>query len=168
MQPILRWSNRLASMLASIAAILAISMSIFVVLASVMRYLVGSPFAFTEELVGLLFTAMIFAGIPVATLRRSHIAVTIVPDLLGPVARRFIDRSAYAILAVFCLWFGMLTWDYLQITLALDARSAGSRLVLWPWTAVLPLSCFLSGLAALLRILVPESGHEDRTHLGAE
>ena len=74
-------------------------MSLFVVLSSVMRYVVGAPFAFTEELVGLLFTAMIFAGMPVCTLRRTHISVTIIPDLLSDGSRRIVDRVAYAILA---------------------------------------------------------------------
>ncbi|ESR27470.1 TRAP transporter small permease [Lutibaculum baratangense] len=168
MQSVLRWSDRLAGLLAGTAAILAIAMSLFVVLSSIMRYFVGAPFAFTEELVGLLFTAMIFAGLPVCTLRRRHISVTIVPDLMPEAMRRFIDRVAYAIVAVFCVWFGILTWEYLQITIALDARSAGSRLLLWPWTAVLPLSCLLSGLAALLRMVAPAEYLQDRTHRGAE
>ncbi len=118
MTQVLRWFDGAASVLAGLAALLAVIMSVFVVLSSVMRYLVGAPFAFTEELVGLLFTAMIFAGLPVCTLRRSHICVTIVPDLLGGASRRFVDRVAYALLFGFCVWFGVLTLEYLQTTLA--------------------------------------------------
>lgn len=154
------WANRLATILAYLAAGLAVTMFAFVTLSSLMRYIIGSPFSFTEELVGLLFTAMIFAGIPVITLRQKHICVTIVPDLLSSRGKDFMLRVSHLLILVFCVWFGKLTWDYLQITVSLDARSAGSRLVLWPWTAVLPLSCALSGLAALFRVIGPASAFE--------
>ncbi|MCF3933257.1 TRAP transporter small permease subunit [Acuticoccus sp. M5D2P5] len=170
MTGVLRWADRLAAIFAGLAAILAILMAGFVMLSAIMRYLVGSPFAFTEELVGLLFTAMIFVGLPVCTMRRAHISVTIVPDLLKGAARRNLDRIAYALILVFCIWFGTLTLEYLETTLALDARSAGSRLILWPWTAVLPVSCLLSGLAAALRIIEPGGAHTiaEHAHRGAE
>lgn len=151
----MHWANRLATVLSYIAAGLAVAMFAFVTLSSIMRYVIGSPFSFTEELVGLLFTAMIFAGLPVITLRQKHICVTIVPDLLPPRGKDIMQRLAHLLIFAFCLWFGKLTWDYLQTTIALDARSAGSRLILWPWTAVLPLSCALAGLAALFRVIGP-------------
>ncbi len=170
MDGVLRWADRAAGIFAGIAALLAILMAGFVMLASIMRYLVGAPFAFTEELVGLLFTAMIFIGLPVCTMRRTHICVTIVPDLLKGQGRRWIDRIAYALVLLFCIWFGQLTLEYLQTTVALDARSAGSRLILWPWTAVLPASCLLSGVAAALRIIEPgqAQGAAEHAHTGAE
>ncbi len=97
MQRILRYSERGANLLAQVTACLAVVMSGFVALSAIMRYLAGSPFSFTEELVGLLFTAMIFAGIPVCTLRHSHISVTIVPDLMPEWGRRLVDRLAHVV-----------------------------------------------------------------------
>ena len=163
MQGILRWSDRVATLLAQIAAGLAVAMSGFVALSAIMRYVLGSPFSFTEELVGLIFTAMVFAGIPIATLRRTHISVTIIPDLLPEWAQRLLDRVAHAVILLFCLWFGKLTWNYLQLTIALNARSSGVQLILWPWTAVLPLSCLLSAMAAAIRIAVPNGSPQPVT-----
>lgn len=169
MQGFLRWSDRVANLLAQVAASLAVAMSGFVALSAIMRYLLGSPFSFTEELVGLIFTAMIFAGIPVCTLRRSHISVTIVPDLLPKWGQRLLDRIAHAVIFLFCVWFGILTWDYLQLTVALNARTSGVQLILWPWTAVLPLSCFLSAIAAAIRIAVPyDMSLSDAARRGAQ
>lgn len=152
---LVRWADRIAWVLSAAAALIAMAMALFVVLASAMRYLVGAPFAFTEEIVGLLFIALIFLGFPACTLRQKHIRVTILPDLMPPRLRSLVDRIANALLVVFCVWFGYLTLDYMNTAIALDARSAGSRLLLWPWTAILPLSCALAGLAGLIRVIVP-------------
>lgn len=167
MSGVLRWADWAATGLAAVGAILAMLMAAFVALSSIMRYVIGAPFGFTEELVGLLFTAIVFTGLPVCTLRKSHLSVTILPDLLPPAGKRIMDGVAHAIVFGFCVWFGLLTFEYLQTTLALNARSSGSRLLLWPWVAVLPTACFLSGLAALIRIVVPAQS-EDIVHQGAE
>lgn len=155
MRTLVQWADRIAWGLSAAAAVVAIMMALFVVLSSTMRYLVGAPFAFTEEIVGLLFIALIFLGFPACTLRQKHIRVTIVPDLLPPRLRSLVDRVANVLLVVFCAWYGYLTLDYMNIAIALEARSAGSRLLLWPWTAVLPFSCLLAGLAGLIRVIVP-------------
>ncbi|WP_205041982.1 TRAP transporter small permease [Rhodoligotrophos defluvii] len=152
---VVHWADRVASLLSAAAALVAMAMAVFVVLASTMRYLVGAPFAFTEEIVGLLFITMIFVGFPACTLREKHIRVTILPDLLPPPLRSLMDRVANGLLVVFCVWFGYLTLDYMNTAIALETRSAGSRLLLWPWTAVLPISCALAGLAGLIRMIVP-------------
>lgn len=154
MHLVIRWADRLAGVMLVLSTITAILMTLFVVLASVMRYGLGSPFAFTEELVGLLFTTMIFLGVPICTLRNSHIAVTILPDMMRPRMRGIADRLASVLVVVFCVWFGYLSFGYMQTAIELDARSAGSRLLLWPWTAILPLSCLFAGIAALLRVAV--------------
>ncbi|RKF12680.1 TRAP transporter small permease [Roseovarius spongiae] len=165
----MRWADTIANLLAQVAAGLAVAMSGFVALSAIMRYLFGAPFSFTEELVGLLFTAMIFAGIPACTLRRSHISVTIIPDLLPKWAQRQLDRLAHAVILFFCIWFGKLTWDYMQLTISLNARSSGVQLILWPWTAALPLSCFMAGLAALIRIAIPyDLSKADAVHRGSQ
>lgn len=169
MQGFLRWSDRIGNLLAQIAAGLAVAMSGFVALSAIMRYLLGSPFSFTEELVGLIFTAMLFTGIPACTLRHSHISVTIIPDLLPEWGQRLLDRIAHAVIFLFCVWFGMLTWDYMQLTRTLNARTSGVQMILWPWTAVLPLSCFLSAIATAIRIAVPyDKSLTDNVHLGAQ
>lgn len=150
------WADRAASILAGIAAVMAIIMASFVALSAMMRYILGSPFSFTEEFVGLIFIALVFTGMPICTLRRSHISVSIVPDMLRGRARHFVQRCSYVLILVFALWFGQLTWEYMQSMIELGARTHGVRLLLWPWTAILPISCFLVVIAALLRIIGPD------------
>lgn len=141
-------------------ACLAILMSVFVMLSSIMRYVVGKPFGFTEEVVGILFIVLIFIGMPLAFLKRSHMAVSIVPDKSAPAVRGLLLFSGDVIALVFLIWFGWLAFNYMQEAYLLNARSTGSRMLLWPWMLVLPVSaafsCFFVVLNAL-RILMPRS-----------
>jgi len=57
-------------------------MTIFVSLSAIMRYVIGKPFGFTEELVGLLFAALVCLALPYVTARRNHIEITLIFDLL--------------------------------------------------------------------------------------
>ncbi|MGM0743227.1 MAG: TRAP transporter small permease [Pseudomonadota bacterium] len=148
-------ANRMACLLAHLAAGLATAMFAIVAISSIMHFAVDAPYSFTEEVVGLLFIGLIFASLPIVKLRQTNISVMIIPDLWSLSARMALFRVSWLLIFVFCLWFGKLALDYLQITLALNAGSAGSQLILWPWTAVMPLSCLLSSSAALLRLFEP-------------
>jgi TRAP-type C4-dicarboxylate transport system permease small subunit len=148
-------ADMIAKILSALSACAAIAMTTFVVLASTMRYVVESPFDFTEELVGLLFTAMIFIGLPVCIFRNTNISVTIIPDLMPPKMRRAADIAAQLLLILFCIWFGYLSFDYMRSMIELGGRTTGSRLLLWPWTALMPISCMLTAAAAAIRIIIP-------------
>lgn len=149
-----RWNaERVARALSGIAALMAVAMSTFVVLASVMRYLVGAPFAFTEELVGLLFVGVAFVALPACTLRNSHLAVGIVPNMFTGRARKAINCIAYLISISFYVWFGVLAYENMQTTYSIGAHTPVGRFTLWPWTALLPIACGLCALAALIRML---------------
>ena len=50
---------------------------------AIMRYLVGSPFGFTEELVGLLFSALVFLAMAYCAIFNPAIQVDIVYDILA-------------------------------------------------------------------------------------
>lgn len=165
MNVVLRRADQLAAVLSSLSAILAAMIAGFILLATFMRYLVGAPLPFTEELVGLLFTAMVFAGLPAITLRGRHISVTLVADRLPLAARQLMRRAASGGTLVFCLWFGWLSWDYLMLAVSFGARTEATRLLIWPWAAVMPLSCALAAVAAALRIIVP-IGHDPHSEEG--
>lgn len=161
MKNLIETADRFAGLLSLISALFAAVLAAFIVLATVMRYFLGAPLSFTEELVGLLFISMIFCGLPSLTLRGQHVAVTLIAENMRPWMSELMARLAAFGTLIFCLWFGYLAWDYLQTTLMLHARTAGTRLILWPWVAVMPLSCALSALAATIRIFIPVHPAED-------
>ncbi|RAI02102.1 hypothetical protein DLJ53_12065 [Acuticoccus sediminis] len=161
MRRLLLGADRIATVLSAVSAALATAIIVLIFVATMMRYLIAAPISFTEELVGLLFTAMVFAGLPAVTMRNAHVRVTIVADNMPRPVAEVLERLAHFVTLLFALWFGWLTWNYFDVTMSLDARSAGSRLILWPWTLVMPVSCALAAIAAALRTVAPIKPHHE-------
>jgi len=135
-----------ALLAAAAAAVLA--MTALVVLSVIMRYVIGSPLAFTEELVALLYLAMAFFTIPISTIRREHIVVSIAVDRSGLILRRALAMLASAVMIVFAVWFAWETSAFAAFSSRLGARSEQVGLLLWPWMAIMPATMALvAGIA---------------------
>lgn len=128
-----------------------ISLSAFVALSAIMRYLVGAPFAFTEEFVGLLFSAMVFLALPYCTYADRHIRVTLVRDSLPAAWRRRAALASTLFTVAFCAVYGHFAFEFAWTSLELNARSDIGRIPLWPWMAAMPFACLAMAVAALLR-----------------
>lgn len=137
-----------------------ILLAFFVALASFMRYLVGAPFAFTEEFVGLLFSAMVFLALPFCTHTGSHIRVTLLTDNLPPPWRGRAALASTILTVVFCIVFGWFAFEFAWTSYELNARSDIGRIPLWPWMMAMPVACLFMGVAAVLRHLrsPPDAG----------
>ena len=132
-----------------VAVVAGMLMTGFVVLASLMRYLVGSPFRFTEELVGLLFVAMACLGLPWATLHDRHLRITLIPERLPPPLRKLSELMSTLAILAFSVYFGILAWDFAYTSLRINARSEMGGIPLFPWMALLPLMAALVGVAVI-------------------
>ena len=64
-----------AHWLACLATAAGMLMTALIVLSAIMRYFVGAPFNFSEELVGLLSCSMAFLALPIGLIAREHIAI---------------------------------------------------------------------------------------------
>lgn len=133
------------------AGLAVLAMTALVGLSVVMRYVVGSPFAFTEELVALLYLAMVFFTIPIGTLRREHIVVTVCVERAGPRLQRVLALLAALVTVVFAGWFVVETWSFAVFSRKLEARSDHVGILLWPWMMVMPATMALVGVIAALR-----------------
>ncbi|MBV7485134.1 TRAP transporter small permease [Bordetella sp. BOR01] len=132
-----------ATVLLRLSTFCGIALTLFVALSAVMRYVVGSPFPFTEELVGLLFSALVFLALPYVTLHRQHIEVTLVTDCFPPAVRRWTDRLANGLVILFAFWFGSYAFDFALVSYQIQARTDIAGIVLWPWMALIVLACVL-------------------------
>jgi TRAP-type C4-dicarboxylate transport system permease small subunit len=130
-----------------------ILLSAFVALSAFMRYLVGAPFAFTEEFVGLLFSAMVFLALPYCSHAGQHIRVTLLTDHLPPSWRAYSSVASTLFTLLFCILFAWISFDFAWTSYELGARSDIGRLLLWPWMATMPLACLFMAVAALLHAL---------------
>jgi len=135
------------------SALAVVLIAALVVLASIMRYVVGSPFPFTEEAVGLLFLTMVFGTIPMATLKDQHIAVDLLHSVAGKGVRRLLHLSQLAVLLIFSAWFTWEAIDYARLSFRLGARSEQVAIRLWPWIAIMPVTMATVGAIAATKLL---------------
>jgi TRAP-type C4-dicarboxylate transport system permease small subunit len=126
-----------------------------VLAAVMMRYAVAAPFRFTEELAGLLLSAMAFLALPYAMAANANIRVTLVTERLGPVARRVFWVGGQAIMLAFCAIFAWEAWNIADFTLRLNLMSEQVRLPLGPWVALMPTAFAVTGCIAAWVALRP-------------
>jgi TRAP-type transport system small permease protein len=118
-----------------------------------MRYVVGSPFGFTEEFVGLLFGALVFLALPYAALGDQHIRVDIITDRLPTRWRLRMRRVSYLLVLIFCIVFTANCLEFTVVSYQLDAKSDVARIALYPWMALMPTSTTLLGLILSIKLL---------------
>jgi len=119
-----------------------------VLAAVVMRYAVAAPFRFTEELSGLLLSAMAFLALPFAMAGNANIRVTLVTERLPPVVHRVFWVVGQAIMIAFCAIFAWEGWQIADFTLRLNLMSEQARLPLGPWVALMPIALAFTGFVA--------------------
>lgn len=123
--------------------------AVFVALSSTMRYAIGKPFAYTEELVGLLFAAMVYLSLPYCTMHRRHIEVTLLTDRFPPALRHAAELASALLVLVFCVWYGTFAWEFVSVSWRLHSRSDMGGFPLWPWMASMLVACVLIAAATL-------------------
>ncbi len=136
-----RLFEALARGLAALAAACLAAMAVIVCAAVAMRYAVGAPFRFTEELAGLLLGAVAFLALPHAVLAERSVRVTLVTDRSPPRLRRAAWVAGQGVFVAFAAIFAAETWAVARFTMMLDLRTDLARL---------PLTPFMTGAAALL------------------
>jgi len=134
-----------------IAATAALTMTALVVIASVMRYLVGKPFAFTEELVALLYVTMQFLTIPLCTLKRQHINITILTEKVRPAVGRLLAVAANFLTAIFCTWFIWEAYKFTAFSHQIGSRSEQVEFLLWPWMALMPFAVLVTLVISVIQ-----------------
>lgn len=141
---------RLSRLLVVLATISGIALTIFVALSSIMRYVVGEPFGFTEELVGLLFAALVFLTLPYITVYRRHINISLITELFPSRARRIADMAGDLLTAVFGIWFGYYAFDFAAFSRSLGSRSDIAGITLWPWMSLMVMASVLIAIASVM------------------
>lgn len=120
----------------------------------VTRYLMGSPSSFTGELAGYLLIWVGLLGAALASGKRMHLSIDLLPDKLSPERRRILDMVIQAIIFLFAL--GILCIGGLRlvyITLTLGQQSPSLDIPLGVVYTVLPLSGLLIMFYAVAEII---------------
>lgn len=145
--------SRIVQVVAFVGAVIVLLMTGLVALASVMRYFLDRPFDFTEELVALLYVALVFLTIPLASFRDEHIRVTLLTDRLGARAARVMAVVACLVVMAFSLWFLSEAVEFARFAHQLGEESEQVGLLLWPWKSLLAASILLVAVIAAWRLV---------------
>jgi TRAP-type transport system small permease protein len=133
------------------AALIGATMSVIVFVSVTMRYVFLSPMRFTDELVGLLFSAGVFLAIPYLFASDRNIRVSLVADRLSGPIRGLVGLLSNLAIICFFLILGYLSFDFTSFSILIGARSDVARIPVAPWMALMPFSCFLTAFIVLLK-----------------
>ncbi|WP_212654593.1 TRAP transporter small permease [Marinomonas sp. CT5] len=148
--------DRLIRIIFYIGVISGIVMAALILVSSLLRYIVGSPISFSDELAGLLFVTLAFTTFPLVMDRSEHIQLSIVTEKLSHGAQRICRIFASLILFAFAIVFIYQSWAFMDFSRMISSRTDVSGILLWPWMALMPISmvlCVLVELRAIFRIL---------------
>ena len=121
-----------------------------VLLSVFQRYVLKSPLSFSEELVGLLLSSMLFLSLPYITNTDKHVKITLITDFLKK--KTWLTIIGYTINSIFSLWMLIETIEWMEFAIKLNLKTENSRLLLSPWMAVVPLSFSVNLIISLKKI----------------
>jgi len=156
-----RLLRAIASALAAVGALSLVGIFVLVFASVLMRYVLGRPFNFTEELSGLLMTVAVFTLLPATVLKEVHIRVTVLSGLTQGALQRIVFIIGQLILMAFCVLFVREAWAISEFTYNLNLKSEQSRLPLAPFLMLATAGMGLAGVAGLWRTLRPMAPQTD-------
>jgi len=104
------------------------------------RYVLKSPLSFSEELVGLLLCSMLFLSLPYISNSEKHVKINLVVNILSDKAKLFASILSSLVMITFCFWMLVETIPWMDFAIRLNLKTENSRLILYPWMAVIPLA----------------------------
>lgn len=135
-----------------VAAAIAIAMTMVIMTSVVMRYAAGAPLRFSEELIGIAFAGIVFAMLPACEANGQHIRITLLTDRYSERGKKIASMLDRLLMALFCLAFAYLSYDFTHTSYLWDVHTEFAGLVMWPWMAIMPLSCILTVLISLFMV----------------
>ncbi|PLS21401.1 TRAP transporter small permease [Amylibacter cionae] len=144
--------NGLALACASTAALGMVSIVGIIMYSVLMRKFANSPVHITEEVVGLLLSVSLFLGLPMVTLKAKHVRVALLADRLKGSLQTGIQIAALLVGIVFFSWLIYETIPWFEFAFKRSLKTETSRILLYPWMALMPLSLFLTLVIFVARL----------------
>lgn len=143
----------------AIVAIITVSVTL--------RKFFDSPLYFSEELVGILMSVLLFLALPMVTLKGSHIRLSIVTQFVKARSKFvyfLLTRAGYLVGVAFCTWLMIEAVPWLEFAVRLKLKTETARILLYPWMLSLPVSVCVMNLIFIAKCfgLLKES-HESNS-----
>lgn len=147
---VLSWVTRAA---AAISCIIILAALLIILYAVAMRYFVGRPINWADEINGYLIVAMVMFGIGETLLRGGHIGIDLLTEHMAPRLRRVLDCwSCLAVLLFACI-FGWSAWHTVTFNRDFGTYSTGyMQIEIWLVQAPMIVGAVFLALAALVRL----------------
>lgn len=142
----------LAFAMAALAALCMVGIVGIITSGVVMRRVVGAPLHITEDIVGLMLSAVLFLGLPLVTLRSQHVRVSIVVNALHVRFAVFTHVAAMLVGILFFGWIFIKALPWIEFAFVRNLKSETARLLLYPWMAILPVSVGLTWVIFAARL----------------
>lgn len=137
------WRAFQDKVLARAAAVLLLGCTLLALLEVGRRYLIGRSFEWQQDAVTFIMLSGVYLYFCVAQRQRSHLAVTVVPEILavaGPRARRIGEVYKLVALAFSTLFLGAVVWwglPEVEDALKYESRTESLAFPMWPFLAAL-------------------------------
>lgn len=152
----------LGKVLTRISVFASMLMAALVVLGVTMRYLVGAPLSFSDEIVGLLFVLIAFTILPACELYGKNITVTLLVDSFPPGVRAVCRVISQILVLVFSVALGLLAWEFAMVSARFNASMASLDFSLVPWILIMPVTLVVLGIVAIVRMFRPGAGEDNQ------
>ena len=132
-------------------------MAVFVALSAIMRYALSAPFAFTEDLVGLLFCGVVFAALSNVELEGRHIRVDLLEGIFGERATVLQSVARRLLTGAFYLWFAKEAFGYLDFVYRSNSATVIGDIPLYPWVGLIVICLACAFLVVALKLITAGS-----------
>lgn len=138
----------------AIAAALGMTGIVVIIFTSVlMRKFANSPLHITEEAVGLLLSVSLFLGLPMVTLKAKHVRVALLANALRGKMHVGLQMLALLIGVGFFSWLIYDAVPWFEFGYRLNLKTETTRILLYPWMALLPFSLVLTCAIFVARLV---------------
>jgi len=136
----------IAQWFTALAALLVLVVLFSVAYSVVLRYGLGKPITWTDELTGYLVVAMVVLGATGTLLRNEHISVDLLTARLKPAGRHLVEIWSMACISLVCIAWLYSGWRMVRYSYQFGMRSEGYLSTpMW-----IPQAAFMMGISLLL------------------
>ena len=118
----------------------------------VARYVFNRPLRGAFEVTELMLLVLIFAGLPLVSFSDEHAVMDIIDGLLGPRARRWLERGVQLVNAAILLFLAWLVWLKANRIWGYRDTTDVLRIVYGPFVYFMAVTLALAGLIHLYKI----------------
>lgn len=122
-------------------------------LSAIMRYAIGRPFLWSDEICGFLLFVFCFASLPIAFATKSHMIVTFFSDRIPQPAKDYVRIAVRVFALVYVAIFAKVAFQYSFVTYRLHSLSLNAALPIFPWQVSMPIVLVLTGVLILVEVI---------------